>query len=398
MEYLTASFGSGESGHFWCRSGIPAQGHRWKVDRVDGEWVDLPAFNFVQTVEQSLVYMANTSLNKLDIDTGYIEEVYSWSEHDAPFCHLCVSNGKLLAGQTMLDLANFDTITEFPILGPAYGALRDKEQAAAPVRDGFVYLAGQQSHGRRSLYHIIDETMKIEKIADNISAFLMLPYGETFFAVCGGRLICTHLETGRKRWDRDYKRDLTCNPCGMEIFADGNKGVHLMYSGDHLYLYHHAAFLNKYNAQTGELVSRVDTMSVNWKDPEDKNSRIVLRDLVIADNVFYVIHTVGFDDKISGIHTHSGDLVFQVHSNSTELRYLFTAGDLMFLSDTKNKRLFARDRHNGELLWDLPHPVAEITFGFPIQNKLIFYSVTGSIVCFDWDKVYVSKSNNIEAP
>lgn len=382
--------GIGETGSFFESSGVPVKPYLWRLGPDGGVVGRLPPYNILALDNKQVCYISSlaglSSLNVLEVKTGVVNDVFQWPRHNGPSCQLCLSNNKILAGAVMIDALSFEVVGEYPEFG-SKNSVRSGNQVGAPVMDGFLYLGGSRRK-TYTLFHVSAETRKVHLLAEHITAFVMMPNSEYCFVVLSDRLKCLHWRSGETLWERCHGKELLWHD-DVDIEArdephDGGR-IDLMWESDCLYLHRRAAFLNKYNAQTGELLSRIDTTVPNPYHGEGYDLRRYSDRNIIASGVYYaqngpIIRAISVDTQSS---------VFELH-NKEFGSIMFVAGDLLFTNDKMSKRLRAYDRFTGELCWEVGYPINDLNFGFPIRDKYIFYSVRGAIACFEWKKPYKS--------
>lgn len=382
--------GNGETGSFVESSGVPLKPYLWRLSPDDGVVGRLPPYNFLPLDAERVCYISSvaglSSLNVVELQTGAINDLFQWPRHNGPSCQLCLSSDKILAGTVMIDASSLDVIGEYPEFG-SKNSIRSGNQVGAPVVGGFLYLCGSRRK-TYTLLHVRADTKKLRPLVEGITAFVMMPYSEHCFAVRSNQLICMHWASGEIMWERDHGEDLRWHEdIDNEVKIEPNDGsrIDLMWENDYLYLYRRAAYLNQYNALTGELISSIDTTVSNPFRGEGSDLRRYSDQNIIASGVYYAQN----GPVIRAISVDTQSLVFE-HNNNEFGVVMFVAGDLIFTNVETSKRIRAYDRFTGEMCWDVDCPINDLSFGFPWRNKIIFYSVRGAITCFEWESPYES--------
>lgn len=397
---IQSGHGEGESGYFRTQTGVPIDTCHWQRE-YDEEQEKLVNENNFQSVASGILYCSN-GLNLLDIENGREVRLHDWQVTEYPSSvQICVSKAHILAGPLLVSADDFKVLADFPEIG-RNKSFRFGEQVAAPVYNGFIHLGGKKALTGgfrkplpplepRPLYHIDSNCRQIRQIADDLTAFVMLSNSKVFYALRRGRLVCTEWESGSKVWERDHHDDLSWHDqISDEIIQNRHDApfLRLMCSEEHVYLYRRAAFLNKYDAKTGELVGSVDSTICNWQSRG--GARVSGSQHFVADDNLYIITHFGKSSETIGVSIETGEEIFHTSTTNSEEEGCFVGGDLIFYIDKLNEKLIARDRYNGKNVWETCCPVPYLHRASPIGNKVLFYSLLGPMACFEWEDQYVS--------
>lgn len=400
-DYSISGFGVSSTGCYAGESGIPKVQCDWRAGHGTSEAVELTLRS--SCVVDGVLYVWGSgqdairvpgrrrAINSYDLATRSREKLFIQTDGKATTTQIVFSGRYVFAGCTLLDANTWEVLASYDFTESKRNACFG-ELVNSPVKDGFLYMGGLSHLPPRTLYHIDAPSKELRVIRKDITRFVAEPMGEFYYALRDGDIICENWRTGEVVWqtelslvwhdnlpeDEASRRGLVNNPKAL-VLSGKDVFVHIVHAG-----------IYRFDKQTGRFVERLSSLR-----SRDKGRDIDSTLIMVAEGVLYRVFSPG--DMSSGkSYTHATDIetgstLFDSETEGNESA-IGVVGDLIFYNKLADNVIWhiARDRFNGEIVWESQDAVNFIDSVQPVGNKLFFYSERSSMICFSWDKPYIS--------
>lgn len=391
-----SGFGSGSTGYYNVPIGLPANKPVWYKEK-DWEREHLISLHSFCHFESDTFYWRNRhDLVAINVNSGEEEEFFRYVEKRGLETQISISNNFLLAGPTLLDKQSFQKVASFEEEIGVGRTTRNTELVVVPVSNGFIYLGGRHISGQskppitpRPLWHIHAEEHSIRQIADDVTSFVMLPNSDVYFAMRSGNLVCERWATGERVWEQPLQLQWDEQVTDRQRASDDISRVSLLCSASYVYLHRPLSGIYIYCSDSGEHQGRVEDTVLYY------TSKSLLQSpdqVLIADNIIYqfFVDTKCYGSSIRAVSAETRQVIYELDTPDAKERIFFIAGDLIYGIDERRGKVLARDRFSGEIVWEGPNLVPYLMFGVPVDNKVLFYSGTGPMACWEWEVPYSS--------
>lgn len=404
-KFSISGFGVSSTGLYSGGSGLPNELCDWRVDFGDAEAVELISRSscvfdeslYVWGTGQDAIRVPGRrrAINYFDLASRSRTKPFIYTDGKVTNTQIVFSSGYVLAGCTLLAAKTWEVLENYEYSESQRNGCFG-ELVNSPVQDGFLYLGGLPRLPPRTLYHIDGPTREIRVLRNDITCFVAEPMSEVYYALRDGDLICENWRTGERIWKAklllDWEdEDLPIDAESRRQYLNSPKALAL--SGGSVFAHIGQAGIYRFDAQSGRFLEQFNT---KW--PRGRSNKLADHTtMMVADGILYRNFSLGRDLRGRNLtlatDLASGSTLFEteVEAGGDESA-LGIVGDLLFFNKTLDNVVWhiARDRFNGEVVWESKDSENYIESLQPAGNKLFFYSSSGSMICFSWDEPYYS--------
>lgn len=386
---LSPGNGVGQTGYYEVSVGIAENECLWHVDQCDHDKVISINSAIGIDGESVLIWARHRESERVMLESGVTEVVSSFDYLRGMSSQISKSGGFLLAGPLLLDSGNYDLIKNFEeTLVP--GSSSFHELVNAPVLSGFLYLTGNSFKPPRELYYINAGEGVVESIGGGYSTIVTMPGADFYYAIRERQLMCGYASTGEVIWQRSVPLQWSEHISLKKRSESKLDSAAISCNEMEVMLFVHGAGFYRFEAKSGELLHRTDTVhECSGLDA----SYFRESDLILSSpDMYYVFHChKNRTNAVRGYAFEGNRLVFEKTSEGGYEAPQFIAGDLIYYVDSVLGAYLARDRYNGELVWQSKDYMPRIHFGLPVGNKIFLYGGAGHMICYEWNEPYESQ-------